>query len=92
MKHIAIDFHFVRDQVQRQQLRIVHVHSADQLADILTKSLSKAQTQWAVSKLGVVPPPANLRGHKEAKLRWNIFHISIIYSNFIIVYSLILYL
>ncbi|WMV57709.1 hypothetical protein MTR67_051094 [Solanum verrucosum] len=67
MKHIAIDFHFVRDQVQRQQLRLVHVHSADQLADILTKSLSKAQTQWAVSKLGVVPPPANLRGHKEAK-------------------------
>ncbi|WMV20413.1 hypothetical protein MTR67_013798, partial [Solanum verrucosum] len=63
MKHIAIDFHFVKDQVQRQQLRIVHVHSADQLADILTKSLSKAQIQWVVSKLGVVSPPTNLRGH-----------------------------
>ncbi|WMV20154.1 hypothetical protein MTR67_013539 [Solanum verrucosum] len=62
MKQIAIDFHFVKDQVQHQQLRIVHVHSADQLADVLTKSLSKAQTQWVLSKLGVVPPPANLRG------------------------------
>jgi hypothetical protein len=40
MKHIVVDYHFIRDQVQSDLLRVAHVSSADQLADILTKSLS----------------------------------------------------
>jgi hypothetical protein len=39
MKHIAIDFHFIRDQVQSGVLRVMHVFSEDQLADALTKPL-----------------------------------------------------
>ena len=37
MKHIAIDLHFVRDFVRRGQLHVAHVHTDDQLADLLTK-------------------------------------------------------
>lgn len=36
MKHIALDYHFVREQVQDGTLRVSHVSYADQLADALT--------------------------------------------------------
>lgn len=42
MKHVAIDFHFIRDQVQNGVLRVAHVSSTDQLADALTKPLPRA--------------------------------------------------
>ena len=45
MKHIAMDFHFIRDQVQSGALRVTHVFSADQLADALTKALPSSQFQ-----------------------------------------------
>ena len=37
MKHVAINFHFIREQVQTGVLCVVHVSSVDQLADALTK-------------------------------------------------------
>lgn len=33
MKHVAIDYHSIRDQVQSRALRVTHVSSTDQLAD-----------------------------------------------------------
>jgi len=41
MKHVTIDFQFIRDQVQTGSLRVAHVSSNDQLADALTKSLPR---------------------------------------------------
>lgn len=29
MKHIAIDFHFVREQVAANRLRVSHIHTSD---------------------------------------------------------------
>lgn len=29
MKHFSIDFHFVRDQVEKNQIWIQHIHAAD---------------------------------------------------------------
>jgi len=40
MKHLQIDYHFVREHVIKGDLLIQHVSFADQFADILTKSLS----------------------------------------------------
>jgi len=40
MKHIAIHFHFVQDQITKNQLRVSHVHTANQLTDSLTKPLA----------------------------------------------------
>ncbi|OMO62750.1 hypothetical protein CCACVL1_22657 [Corchorus capsularis] len=53
MKHIAIDFHFVRDKVQAGALQVQHVSTHDQLADLLTKPLSKQKFQLLSSKIGV---------------------------------------
>ena len=65
MKHVAIDFFFVRDQVARQQLRISHVHTNDQLADSLTKPLSRRQFTDHRSKIGILDGSSILRGHNR---------------------------
>ena len=63
MKHIAVDFHFVRDQVQKKEIQVSHVHAADQVADTLTKALPKQAFQCNASNLGLVDTTPNLRGH-----------------------------
>ena len=39
MKHLAVDFHFIRNLVQDRVLRVTHVSSYDQIANALTKPL-----------------------------------------------------
>lgn len=58
MKHIALDYHFVRTQIQAGVLRVSHVTTRDQLADALTKPLPRQHFQLTRIKLGVtqVPP------------------------------------
>ncbi|KAI9169537.1 hypothetical protein LWI28_013747 [Acer negundo] len=53
MKHVAIDFHFIRDQVQSSSLRVAHVSSKDQLTDALTKPLSQVIFQSLNDKNGL---------------------------------------
>lgn len=59
MKHLALDFHFVRNNVQSGALRVTHVSTRDQLADALTKPLARSRFQELMSKIGVIklPPP-----------------------------------
>lgn len=57
MKHIALDYHFIRNQVQAGALRVVHVSTHDQLADVLTKPLPRAAFTNFTSKIGVTKAP-----------------------------------
>nr|GEV25680.1 ribonuclease H-like domain-containing protein [Tanacetum cinerariifolium] len=57
-KHIEIDIHFVRDLVDTGQVRVLHVHSRYQFADILTKGLPSALFKEFRSSLSVRCPPA----------------------------------
>jgi hypothetical protein len=61
MKHVAINFHFIREQVQNGILRVSHVSSDDQLADALTKPLTKSRFLSLKSKIGLSHDP-NLEG------------------------------
>ena len=63
MKHFVVDFNFVRDQVQKKEIQVSHVHAANQVADTLTKALPKQAFQRNASKLGLVDTTPNLRGH-----------------------------
>jgi hypothetical protein len=51
-KHIEVDCHFVRHQVQSKIMQTVYTKSCDQLADIFTKVLPSAQFEHLLSKLG----------------------------------------
>lgn len=62
MKHIAIDLHFVRDHVNKGLLQVSHVSTHDQLADILTKPLSRERFPLLRSKIGVSDGASLLRG------------------------------
>ena len=53
MKHVAIDFHFIRDQVQSGSLRVAYVSSSNQFADALTKPLSQTQFITLKTKIGL---------------------------------------
>ncbi|GKD45785.1 ribonuclease H-like domain-containing protein, partial [Tanacetum coccineum] len=57
-KHIKIDIHFVRDMVTAGQVRILHVPSRYQYADIFTKGLPSVLFEDFRSSLSVRPPPA----------------------------------
>ncbi|KAL8140506.1 hypothetical protein V2J09_006527 [Rumex salicifolius] len=56
---------FVRQNVQNGVLRITHVSTNDQLADVLTKPLHRQQFELNVSKLGLCQRPFGLRGRFE---------------------------
>jgi hypothetical protein len=40
-KHIELDVHFVREKVALGELRVLHVPSSRQLADIFTKGIPR---------------------------------------------------
>lgn len=68
MKHIAVDFHFVREQVHNKTLEVTHVHSADQVADSLTKPLPKSTFDAQFIKLALVNTTPILRGRNKARI------------------------
>lgn len=53
IKHLALDYHFIRNQITSGILRVAHVSSKDQLADALTKPLARAPFTQVSSKIGV---------------------------------------
>ncbi|KAF9689647.1 hypothetical protein SADUNF_Sadunf01G0114000 [Salix dunnii] len=69
MKHIQIDLHFVCDHVQKGTFTVHHVHTHDQLADLLTKPLSHECTDFLRDKIGLADGSPFLRGRiKEGDL------------------------
>lgn len=58
MKHLALDYHFVRGQIQQGCLHVAHVSTNDQLADGLTETLPRTRFQDLRIKIGVrqLPP------------------------------------
>lgn len=62
MKHVALDYHFVREKVAAGSLRVFHINTADQPADTLTKPLPKGPFLKFRSKIGVSNGDSILRG------------------------------
>lgn len=57
LKHIALDYHFVRDNIKSGALRVSQVSTKDQLAEKLTKPLPRARFHEITSKIGVTNVP-----------------------------------
>ena len=54
MKHITIDYHYVCDLVQSSELRVVYVFASEQIANALTKSLSRSHLFYLYNKIDVI--------------------------------------
>jgi hypothetical protein len=55
-KHIEVDCHYIRQQVQSKLIATQYVHTNDQLADMFTKVLPSIQFHLLLSKLGSINP------------------------------------
>ena len=67
-KHIAVDYHYVREKVALGALVTQFVSSSNQLADIFTKPLSREAFTTLSIKLGLTPWPSlrgSIRTNKE---------------------------
>ncbi|XP_048501601.1 uncharacterized mitochondrial protein AtMg00810-like [Beta vulgaris subsp. vulgaris] len=61
-KHIELDIHFVREKVTRGQVRVLHVPSRHQLADIFTKGLPLVLFEDFRDNLSIRRPPDSIAG------------------------------
>ena len=61
-KHIEMDIHFVREKVARGQVRVLHLPSRYQIADIFTKGLPCVLFDNFRDNLSVHRPPASIVG------------------------------
>lgn len=61
-KHIEIDIHFVREKVAQGQVRVLHVPSRFQVADIFTKGLPRILFEDFRSSLNIRPPTVSTAG------------------------------
>jgi hypothetical protein len=52
-KHIEVRYHFLRDNVEKGKITLIHVPTHDQLADIFTKPLDQATFTRLRGELGV---------------------------------------
>lgn len=52
-KHLEIDFHLVRDLISKKIIQVWHISTHDQLADVLTKALSRDKFLHFKTKLRV---------------------------------------
>jgi hypothetical protein len=55
-KHIEVRYHFLRDNVEKGNIDLIHVPTEKQLPDILTKPLDQAIFARLRGELGVVFP------------------------------------
>jgi ribonuclease HI len=53
-KHIEVRHHFIREQVEKEEVKLIHVPSEKMLADILTKPLGKVKHELFTKGLGLV--------------------------------------
>lgn len=61
MKHLEVDYHYVREKVVRKKLDVRYISTVDQVADVFTKGLSSSRFKQLENKLMVRSRPISLR-------------------------------
>ena len=54
MKHVRIDRHFVKRELENGDINLTYVPTKDQKVDILTKAMQKLGFEVIRSKLGII--------------------------------------
>jgi hypothetical protein len=66
-KHINTKFHFIRDQVNESIIKIEYMPTADMIADILTKAVSKVKLNKHVRAMGLKSSKGQVFGCTESR-------------------------
>jgi hypothetical protein len=48
-----VDRHFIKEKLEAKIIKVLHVQSQDQLADVLTKAVSNQSFNSCLNKLGM---------------------------------------
>lgn len=62
MRHVEVDYHYIREEIIRKEIVVVYVATADQFAGLLTNGLSSFRFTYLISKLPIRQRPISLRG------------------------------
>ncbi|KAF2296275.1 hypothetical protein GH714_037211 [Hevea brasiliensis] len=57
IKHVEVDYHFVRDKVANKDLQVRYISSKDQVADVLTKPLPSSKHADLWMRLTILTSP-----------------------------------
>jgi hypothetical protein len=52
-KHIDVQYHFVRDMVERKKVILEKVDTLENIADSFTKSVSVVKFSWCIEAMGI---------------------------------------
>ncbi|KAG9453932.1 hypothetical protein H6P81_006836 [Aristolochia fimbriata] len=63
VKHVELDYHFIRERVTSGLLQVKYISTHDQVVDVFTKDLPKSQFVKFLSKLHVLSKLLSLRGN-----------------------------
>lgn len=74
-KHIEIDCHLVREKLKQGLIKILHISTHDQVADILTKPLGRSVFISLISKLNMLNIHVPLAGGDRKRVMQNTFSI-----------------
>ena len=55
-KHVEVDRHFIKHNLEKNIISFPHVKSENQLADMLTKAVSTPRFEQSIVKLNMVDP------------------------------------
>ncbi|GJZ44049.1 ribonuclease H-like domain-containing protein [Tanacetum coccineum] len=55
-KHIAIRHHFIRDAYEKKLIKVLKIHTDDNVADLLTKAFDISRFQFLVVSIGMINP------------------------------------
>ena len=55
-KHVEVDIHFIKENIEAKAVELLYVKSEDQLADILTRTVNSKSFQEVLCKLSIGNP------------------------------------
>ena len=62
MKHIEIQYHYIRDMVQRRAVKLQYVATEEWIADVLKNPLARVKFEYFRENLGVLQIKVSSKG------------------------------
>lgn len=53
-KHVEVHYHFIREKVLQEEVKLKHIDTEDQVANIFTKSLSEKKFESFCHQFGMM--------------------------------------